>query len=202
MEYPNNLYNVRTAARKSQQDVADALSISQSEYSRMEKGRRTIDSYLSQLAKIFNVDEKDITAASQGIRSAQLEHGYVTQRMPIYGNPDKSGGLTWTERAIDMVDKPASMSNNESAYAVYMPSDSMAPRINAGETLFVDTHMPKIKGRAVVVAFHDSNIRQILEYRESTEEKLIFFKYNPAETVEFLHDEVESVHVIRGIRFF
>ena len=202
MEYPNNLYNVRTAARKSQQDIADALSISQSEYSRMEKGRRTIDSYLSQLAKIFNVDEKDITAASQGIRSAQLEHGYVTQRMPIYGNPDKSGGLTWTERAIDMVDKPASMSNNESAYAVYMPSDSMAPRINAGETLFVDTHMPKIKGRAVVVAFHDSNIRQILEYRESTEEKLIFFKYNPAETVEFLHDEVESVHVIRGIRFF
>lgn len=202
MEYPNNLYNVRTSARKSQQEVADALSISQSEYSRMEKGRRTIDSYLSQLAKIFNVDEKDITAASQGIRPAQLEHGYVTQRMPVYGNPDKSGGLTWTERAIDMVDKPASMSNNESAYAVYMPSDSMAPRINAGETLFVDTHMPKIKGRAVVVAFHDSNIRQILEYRESTEEKLIFFKYNPAETVEFLHDEVESVHVIRGIRFF
>lgn len=202
MEFPNNLYNVRTAARKSQQDVADALSISQSEYSRMEKGRRTIDSYLSQLAEIFNVDEKDITAASQGIRPASLEHGYVTQRMPVYGNPHKSGGLTWTERPIDMVDKPASMSNNESAYAVYMPSDSMAPRINAGETLFVDTHMPKIKGRAVVVAFHDSNIRQILEYRDCTEEKLIFFKYNPAETVEFLHDEVESVHVIRGIRFF
>jgi len=201
MEYPNNLYNVRTAARKSQQDVADALSISQSEYSRMEKGRRTIDSYLSQLAEIFNVDEKDITAGT-GIRPAQLEHGYLTPRLPVYGNPHKSGGLTWTERPIDMVVKPTSMSSNENAYAVYMPSDSMAPRINAGETLFVDTHMPKVKGRVVVVGFHNSNIRQVLEYRDSTKDKLVFFKYNPAETIEFSHDEVETIHVIRGISFF
>lgn len=201
MEYPNNLYAVRTAARKSQQDVADALKISQSEYSRMEKGRRTIDSYLSQLAEIFNVDEKDITA-STGMRPAPLEHGYLTQRLPVYGNPHKSGGLTWTERPIDMVVKPTSMSSNENAYAVYMPSDSMAPRINAGETLFVDTHMPKVKGRVVVVGFHNSNVRQVLEYRDATEEKLIFFQYNPAKTIEFSHDEVETTHVIRGISFF
>jgi phage repressor protein C with HTH and peptisase S24 domain len=202
MEYPNNLYALRTAGRKSQQEIADALSISQSEYSRMEKGRRTIDSYVPQLAKVFNVDEKDITTASQAFRPAALEHGYITQRMPVYGNPDESGGLIWTERPIDMVDKPASMSDNADAYAVYMPSDVMAPRINAGETLFVDPHMPKRSGQSVVVSISNSNVRHILEYRECTPEKMIFFRYNPGETVEFLRNEVESVHVIRGVRFF
>ena len=202
MEFPNNLYSVRTAARKSQQEVADALSISQSEYSRMEKGRRTIDSYQTQLAKVFNVDERDIAAASQGVRLAQLEHGHTSFRMPVYGTPDKSGGLSWTGGPIDMVERPSGMMNNVDAYAVYMPSDVMSPRFNAGEVLFVDPNLPLRAGVSAVISIKNSNIRQICEFSEKANGKVVFFTRNPAEKIELLIEDIEDIHVIRAASFF
>jgi len=53
MDYPNKLYTLRNSLRKSQEDMAELLNISQSEYSRLEKGKRRLGVHEMPLKKYF-----------------------------------------------------------------------------------------------------------------------------------------------------
>ena len=53
MEHPNRLYELRNSLRKSQSQMANVLDISQSEYSRLEKGKRRLGVHQISLKKYF-----------------------------------------------------------------------------------------------------------------------------------------------------
>ena len=60
MKFPNNLYVLRNNKGLQQKEVAEAIGVVQSEYSKMERGDRKLGIHLDKLLKFFGVDQDTI----------------------------------------------------------------------------------------------------------------------------------------------
>jgi len=204
MEYPNNLLACRTAARLSQMKVAAALEVSQSEYSRMELGRRQVGAHADKLAEIFGVTtDKLLEFKGSNLEIAPPENGYVVTKLPIFGRRvvGRYCMLNFDGEPVEMVDKPASLAANKDAYGVYVPGDSMEPRIKTGDLLYVEPHQPIRKNDLVVVSYGDDGLREIMEYCGHEEDQICLCRKNPADRVLVAQDEVVTMDRVSGVKF-
>lgn len=200
MEYPNRLYSLRVNAKKSQTEMAKLLGISQPEYSRMEKGRRRIDTYLNELKQIFDVDESCIVGeftAAVPLGPAQTEN----KLCPIYGMVTKHHQLVWTEKPVKWIDMPAVLKNVEDAYCCYVPGNDMEPKFSKGDLLLVDPTTPANVGDIVVFACPDTQERRIAKLSGMTGKDYEFTFIRTGESHKVANDMIDSIHVVRGVRF-
>ena len=204
MEHPNNLLACRTAARLSQMKVAAALEVSQSEYSRMELGRRQVGAHADKLAEIFDVTvEKLLEYKGSNLETAPPENGYVIMKLPVYGKRvvGKHSMFIVEQEPIEMVDKPASLAANKDAYGVYVPGDSMEPRIKTGDLVYVEPHQPVRKNDLVVIGYDQDGPREILEFCGYQDGKVKLCRANPEDEMLVDENDVQIMDRISGVKF-
>lgn len=204
MEHPNNLLACRTAARLSQMRVASELNVSQSEYSRMELGRRQIGTYAEKLCEIFGVTKETLLEFhGTPLKTAPPENGYVSTKLPVYGKPIVSAfcKVKFDKEPVEMVDKPSSLASNKDAYGVYVPGDSMRPRIKPGDLLYVEPHQPVRQDDLVVVQFGDDETREIMQYRGHKEGCMCLARTNPHDEITVQDEENVTLERVSGVKF-
>lgn len=198
MEYPNNLLALRTALRLSQQRVAETLGLSQPEYGRIELGRRQIGTHANKMAELFGTS---IEALTEQPEAPEHDQGYVSLTMPVYGRPIDRIRLDFKCESIEMTSKPSHMAGNKDAYAVYCPGDHMAPRVRAGELLFIDPWRPIKSSDLVLVQLNDNDERAIYEYVSESEQTLTLKSLSSDEPIVLEKFEGQVVHPVAGIKF-
>ena len=114
------------------------------------------------------------------------------------GGDDGAFELSGTE--IDYVRRPAGISAARDVYAVYVVNDSMSPRYEAGDLIYVHPGRPPRIGDYVVVQLRDGEhgARRALIKRlaRRTARVLVLEQFNPSRTKEIPMSQVEAIHRI------
>jgi transcriptional regulator with XRE-family HTH domain len=214
MDYPNNLYTLRNSLRKSQGDMAELLNISQSEYSRLEKGKRRLGVHEMPLKKYF-MERGVMSEADSLVETATAEVRFNTlnskhfdnhkendnQPLPVYGTPTLSGGIKWTKEAVDMIERVPSLKDNIHAYVACVSGDDMKPRLLRGYKAVIDPTSTPVHESLVLVEFkNESGVRYFREFVSSDSQKITLKTYNPEVVNEYKHSEILNLHKVFGLR--
>lgn len=97
--------------------------------------------------------------------------------------------------AIDQAERPHTLQGVRDGYAVYMIGDSMEPKYEAGQILYVHPNRPPRVMDYVVVEFTDGRalVKRLLR---RDDQRLVLRQYNPARDLEFDITTVKQVHKI------
>ena len=201
IEYPNNLAAIRAKARISQKEAAKQVGVSQPEYGRMELGRRQIGHHIEAICKTFNVTKDEVYEAPASAEIKNADAVLSDSRLPVFGRPGFGKQLQWTDEAQKMILRPKDFEGIKDAYAVVMPNDTMKPRCQGGDTLYLDpSHIVKT-GDLVLVAKKGSDLRDLIQLAAKETNSWTFERFDPAEKFTVEIDQLDSVHPVRIIKY-
>lgn len=204
----------------SQQALADLLSREGKEVTRgavgnWEQGKEVGLDALTTLSRIagvrlewlaYNEGEKLLSSAS-GPRepaNATVTGGVLRSevKVPLYGTAvgGEDGEFVLNGNRLDDIFAPPSLSGITEAYAVQISGDSMSPRYEDGETVFVNPKRRAIRGDYVVAQIHmvedEPPLAYIKKLVRRTDKELILEQFNPPKTITFEGHRVASVHYV------
>lgn len=114
-----------------------------------------------------------------------------TQRMP--GSQD----VYFKARDVTTVLRPTQLDNARDGYAFYVFDDSMQPRYDPGDLLYVNPHLPANPGRYVVITLH-TNAVMVRCFVSWDGESLQARRLHPPEDIVIAAEAVLDVHTIVG----
>lgn len=222
MELKDRILSARESANLTQQQLADATGKTRGAVAQWESGKTRPRHNV--LVSIAEATGKDITWLESGISIDELAP--VTSKTkpnasfpPRYqafpqdhsipllgqtaGGPNGRFVLNGTE--IGRVFCPPMLEGVEGAYAVMVFGTSMEPRYFAGETVWVNPHLPVRAGDDVIAQLiedgEDNPVESYIKRFESRSSRVLrLYQYNPDEgeerELEFDADRVFSVHKI------
>ncbi len=126
-------------------------------------------------------------------------------KIPVYGQAvgGVDGEFVMNGSLLYEVLAPPNLSETSGAYAVVVSGDSMSPRYEDGETVFVDPKRRPKRGDYVIAQIRLEENGPLLAYvkkftRHNAEE-LVLAQFNPAKELRFRSENVHSVHVVVGM---
>ena len=112
------------------------------------------------------------------------------------------GWSMWNGEVIDLIERPASLTDVPSAYAVYVVGVSMEPRYHPGEVVHVHPGKPFTVGAYVLVQRRgrkgEPPVAVIKRLAKRTGAKVILEQYNPPDLLEIKNDDIVSIHRVVG----
>lgn len=131
------------------------------------------------------------------------------EKIPLYGHAvgGLDGEFVLNGNKLDDITAPPSLLGIHGAYAVTVSGDSMEPRYEDGETLFLDPRKRVTRGDYVVAQIQFEEEGPILAYikkfvRHNSKE-LVLEQFSPVKQLTFPHENVVSVdYVVMGGRLF
>lgn len=130
---------------------------------------------------------------------------HFARRIPLYGQAvgGVDGEFILNGNKIADVLAPASLEGVKGAYAVMVVGESMEPRYQAGEIVYVNPTVAIRKNDYVVVQIAsivegDPPSAFIKRFVRLTGDKLVVSQLNPPKDLEFAADSVASIHRIIG----
>jgi len=101
---------------------------------------------------------------------------------------------------IDLVRRPPGIANATDVYAIYVVGDSMFPKFDEGELVYVSERRPARQGDYVVVQVkndvHEDVQGYIKRLVSRSTDKLVLEQLHPEAIVEFANGKIISVHRI------
>lgn len=190
---------------KSQRGLAAALGLDPSAINRLLKGGRQLKA--SEIEKVrAYLDEpstgRSADAQSDNINRAQQGTG---DRIKVLGmgecGPD--GWALWNGEVVDMVPRPPFLSGAPQGYAVFATGDSMSPRYEAGDLIYIHPGKPVTPGCFVLVqvlgkAEGDGPRAVIKRLGRRSGNKVVLEQFNPAKTFTLNTAEIVSMHRVVG----
>ncbi|RVI59927.1 helix-turn-helix transcriptional regulator [Sinorhizobium meliloti] len=126
-----------------------------------------------------------------------------TNTIPVLGRAvgGDDGVYLFNGEELDRAFCPPILANVPGAYALFVDGESMVPRYEPSDIVFVHPTKPPRRGDHVVVQIKPANEGEpprgfIKRYVGRTSTKLILEQYNPHKKIEFPVEEVDKVHVI------
>jgi len=124
-----------------------------------------------------------------------------TNRIPIYGHAagGSDGSFVMNGERLDDITAPPGLERAIGAYAVYVVGDSMSPRYDSGEIVFVHPGKPCRPRDYVVIQIAPEVegdpplgfVKRLVSYTSS---KLVVEQFNPVKRIEFDGKLVLKVH--------
>lgn len=111
------------------------------------------------------------------------------------GGPD--GNLIINEEPIDWTFRPPALSGVNDAFAVYVTGDSMTPKYDDGDMVYVHPNRPIKKGRYVVIETNDEH-GLIKQYKGWEGDTLVVTQYNPAKEIRLDKENVKRIMLVIG----
>lgn len=111
----------------------------------------------------------------------------------------KVGEFHLTEEVVDTVPRPATLANTRDAFAVYVFSDSMSPRYEDGDVLYINPHRSPSAGDDVLIElkpregqeYGDVYIKRLVR---RTETDIICKQFNPPGECLFDRADVQNLY--------
>jgi len=186
---------------------------------------------LDKLLAAINVDPADFRARVQPVRTevrgtgmsqADVKQAWAlpsAQPVPLLGTAfgsdiEEMAGVETTElmlsEVLDYLARPPSLATDSTAYAVTTIGDSMAPRFEPGETVFVSPKAPVNVGDDVLVQLHNGDdgedsqvagrVTTVLLKRlvRRTSKFVELRQFNPDKTFQVPVGRVRHLHRVRG----
>jgi phage repressor protein C with HTH and peptisase S24 domain len=126
-----------------------------------------------------------------------------SRMLPVYGAAQGGVGFDITDvrEPIDSIEAPPYLQNSVDAYAVYVTGDSMVPRFNPGEVVYVHPGKPFKANDSVIVQFEDNKADHaiIKTFKKMDEKKIFLSQFNPDKTISYQRLQVKCVHKIIGV---
>lgn len=219
MELKDRILVARESAGLTQQELADATGKTRGAVAQWESGKtRPRHSVLADIALATNREiswlESGVEASQQPVKpkpNASFPPRYQEfpqgQTIPLLGQtaggPNGRFILNGTE--VGRVFCPPMLEGVEGAYAVMVFGTSMEPRYFAGETVWVNPHLPVRAGDDVIAQIIEEGEEAPVEsyikrFTSQSSKVLRLYQYNPDEgeekELEFDTDKVFSVHKI------
>lgn len=117
------------------------------------------------------------------------------------GAAGPNGAFPFNGERVADIPAPPSLQGVHNAYAIYVFGDSMEPRYEQGEIVFVDPTRPARSGDYVVVQIADEekgtpHEGYIKQYVRQNQKQLTLFQFKPKKTLTFPMSKVKSIEVI------
>lgn len=136
--------------------------------------------------------------------NARVEFGaadvapYGLRNLPLLGTARGGGDEYYFGNGAEVLSltyRPIELLNVRDAYAVYVHGDSMSPRYEPGEMLYVDPVRPVRAGDDVIVQLADGQgfVKRLVR---RTGRSVVCRQFNPPEEVEYPSDQVRALHLI------
>jgi len=122
--------------------------------------------------------------------------------VPVYGTAvgggDEDGDFRFNGEQIDMAPRPPGIANRKDVFCLYVENDSMFPKFEPGERLYVDPHRKPRQGEYVVVELHGESEGEpgkgyIKRLVKQTPTRLVVSQFNPPKELEFEADRVKRL---------
>lgn len=194
-----------------QQEFADRLSgVSRGAVGNWERGLGIKRENLSVIAKEFGVSFEWL-AENRGTMEAGTEpaNALVGDKLvgqgntiPLYGHAvgGQDGEFVLNGNRLDDITAPPSLSASKGAYAVTVAGESMSPRYEDGETVYVDPTRRVVRGNYVVaqIQLEEEGVKlaYIKRFLRHNADELVLEQLNPPKELRFKHQNVSSVHYI------
>lgn len=187
----NRLAEMRRRAALTQDQLAERAGTVRSQIVKLERGERrlTID-WMIRLARAIGCEPSDLmpeaavapAAGRPGGRGpAPWTAGAPPARdLPVCGAARGGANALFVDqgRPLEHVHRPAQLAGVGNAFAVYAVGDSMEPKFQAGDLLFLNPNLPPVKGCFVVVELgaHEAYVKQFVR---QSDEGVTLREFNP-----------------------
>lgn len=204
MSVGDRIRSEREARGWSQADLGRRVGISQASINKIENGQTTKSKWLPELMVVLNIP----TAGSQPeapIDGAPEDLALLRQQMPqdipvkgvAVGGSDADFSFNGT--VSDYVRRPPGLNKHNGVYAVYVTSDSMSPRFEPSDLLYVSSLRPPAIGDYVVVELHPEEdgspgkgfIKRLVKRSASI---VRLHQFNPDTDIEIETATIRSIH--------
>ena len=217
MALNSTIRTLRAQHNLTQDDIANALSISRNSVTAWEKGITSPSiKNLNLLCKLFNVtmnelfDDDTTPSLSTTLPPIKKHQSNITEKtikVPIrgYAQGDYISVGNTVKKPIGFLDLAPSFSNIVGLYAVYITGDSMSPAHDHGDTRLIAPHAPCKIGDTVVIVKKASGdkpetsyIKIYLEKRTLASGKVMlhFNQHNPEAELIFEQDAIIQMHKV------
>ncbi len=125
--------------------------------------------------------------------------------LPVFGTAQGgSGALIVTDMAVDYVVRPAPLLRVRDGYGMIVTGDSMSPKVENGDTILVNPHLPPRNGDTCVFRCHqdDGTVLVIVKkLRRYNDDHWYVSQHNPAKDFTLKRSEWQICHVTVGSYF-
>lgn len=183
---------------KSQSGLARALDLDPAAITRMLQGARQIKA--SEIPKInayFEVGAlQDTLAPVRAFRAPDM--------IPVYGTAEggADGMAEWNGEVIELVPRPPFLTDVKDAYALYVIGESMVPRYNPGELIYVHPRRPVSPGGYGVFQIRvdgQTTPRALIkQLSRRTTHTIVLTQFNPKKELEIKASTLIAMHRIVG----
>lgn len=196
----NMLKVLREAAGLSQAALAGRVNTTQSQIDRLEKGERrlTVD-WMTRLGGALGVEPAALMAPMEGVVAAPFppslpQRHEMPRDVPVFGTAMGANGdgafIINIGGQVDTVRRGPGIANNRGVFAIYVEGESMAPRYQPGELVYLDKNRPIRMGDDVVLVVEmpgkgDEPRAYLKRLMRRTADRWICEQFNPPKTVEF-----------------
>jgi transcriptional regulator with XRE-family HTH domain len=198
----------------SQEELAEHAQLSQSQFSKIERGEVTRPSYkrLLRIAEALGCSVEDITddvepsvptAFQSFVNPAAVFIPLYSEKQPMNKEFNHGDGFIIRPNAAtqQQIRKPSFLEYSQTAYAITTYSETMSPRYKPGDVLFIDPKLIPQPGDDVVLMFHLEDrlvgmVRECAAPDPNGTITVLDLKSN--KKINFMTTDLYAVHVIVG----
>lgn len=211
----NYIAQWRDYRRIRQDELGAAIGKSGATVSRYESGKQAVSTdILARIAQILECSLTDLLESPppQGLVGAPVAEltpadvappllQQMPRDMPVHGTVEGGPGVFIDTRDnVDFVRRPPGLVGAQNAYALYVVGESMAPKYEPGNLIFVHPDRPPMVGDDVVVQLQGGNGEagqaMIKRLVRRTASLIRLRQFNPDEELEISRDRVAAIHKV------
>lgn len=205
----DEIIRLREAKGWEQSDLARMAGIRQQTLSLIEVGQTKSSSFIGPIADALGVPVNQIDTSFSGLapRATQRKHntemlaGGIERSFPIYAAAEGGDGaiiLSWD--AIEYITAPPGLEHVRGAYGMYIVGESMEPRYERGEKVWVNPNIPPRPGNDVLIFKSRDGETQALVKRlaRTTSTDWHVSQFNPQKSFKLSRSIWGHCHVITG----
>lgn len=168
------------------------------QYVNHSKPSRLSEEARERLAIELGVDEALLKAG--GLKGPSQEKRPSSGKLPIFGRTDHLGVLHMSEDPNEYVDCPPYLLEIKSGFGVFMHDETMAPRYEPGDLLYIDPTKPPAPGCDILIEDNDGRLkmRRLKSRKENGDLTLV--KFNPPGQETLPASRIKHVRRIVGSR--
>lgn len=153
-------------------------------------------------------DQVEVEPSKVNARQPQQETAIDLRRfkgprdVPVHGTGagGSDGDFRFNGQTIDHAPRPPGIQDKHDVYVVYVVGESMVPRFEDGDPVYVDPKRPPKAGDYVVVELHgpsegepgDGFVKRLVRRGA----KVVVEQFNPPKSLEWPSDQVRAIHRI------
>lgn len=212
--FAKRLTEARKKAKLTQAELGQLAGMSQTGIAEIERGATKGSPRILALAKALGVSPQWLTGADENGPAAPpflpdtmgssipwQSHGDL---LPVMGTAEAGpdGVVEWNGDIIDRIPRPPFLANVSGAYAVFVVNDSMWPRYQPSEILYVNPRKPVTVGACAIIQIREGenpSPRALVKQLVKRGGKMTtLLQYNPRKEIDIPTEKIISMHRIVG----